>query len=294
MSTIFVQIASYQDHELEPTILDCIEKLSGDHEIHFGVALCYCEDTISVPDVPNLKIIKSQAPNNLGVGIARFLANSLYDNEDYYLQVDSHTRFIENWDREIVNCYEYYKENGLNPVITTYPARYWYEDNILKLDENMSVTYIDFKHDDNELFKSKKFLHQTAKPNQLDNLFTKSVSGGSIFSSGKISSIEPNKVMFNWGEEMIYAIRLFTHGYDLVLPQKQYLYHLYYDHENVEGNKRNLSGKDFPELSQEIYDNSFNEVKRIIEGNVVGDQELGTERTLEDYAYYAQIEFKSI
>lgn len=291
VKSIFVQIASYQDHELEPTIIDCLEKSSGKYEIYFGVCLVFNAGNIKIPNVPNLKIIMNKAPNSLGVGKARYLANTLYEGQDYYQQIDSHTRFVNNWDEEIVNCYELYKENNLNPVVTTYPARYWYEDNDLKLDTNLSVTYIDYKHDDEALFKSKKFLHQIAKANEPNNIFTKSISGGSVFSSGEVHKIIPNKKMFNWGEEMLYAIRLFTHGYDLVLPQKQHLFHLYYDAAKPEGNKRTLSGHDFPQLTQQIFEESYEEVRRIITGNIIGPQELGSVRTLKQYEIYADISF---
>lgn len=291
MKSIFIQIASYQDQELAPTILDCLEKSSKNFDIHFGVCLVYNEGNVDIPNVPNLNFIMRKAPDALGVGKARYLANSLYDGQDYYLQIDSHTRFIQNWDEEIVKCYESYKSRWLNPVITTYPARYWYEGNKLNLDTNLTVTYIDFKDDDPTLFKEKKFLHQIAKPNPLNNVFTKSISGGSVFSDGSIHTIKPNKKMFNWGEEMLYAMRLYTHGYDIMLPKNQYLFHLYYDHNNITGNRRNLSGKDFPELTQQILNQSLDEVSRIVTGNVIGPQELGSKRTLRQYEEYAKISF---
>jgi hypothetical protein len=253
----------------------------------------YKDASVKIPDIPNLKIIVSKAPDNLGVGKARYLANTLYAGETYYLQVDSHTRFIKNWDEEIVSCYNLYKQNNLNPVITTYPARYWYENGQVQLDPNMGVTYIDFKHDNPTLFKTTKFLHQIAKANPENNIFTRSISGGSMFSSGSIHSIEPNTKVFNWGEEMLHAVRLFTHGYDLVLPQKQYLYHLYYDHSVPENNRRNLAGNDFPEIAQAIFDQSFAEVYRVVSGNVIGPQELGTKRTLQEYEIMAGVNFKT-
>jgi hypothetical protein len=97
--------------------------------------------------------------------------------------------------------------------------------------------------------------------------------------------------MFNWGEEMLYAIRLFTHGYDLMIPEKQYLYHLYYDNNNPKYNFRSLSGIDFPEETNRILDESNKEIYRILSNSVVGDQELGTVKTLKDFEIYAGIRF---
>jgi len=288
MYSIFIQISAYQDHELHKTILDCIKKSSGNNELSFGISLVFKEDNIIIPCVPNLKIKTSMAPKDLGVGVGRYLANQFYDGEDFYLQVDAHTRFVENWDEIAIDSYNLYKQEGYNPVLTTYPAPYWYEDGQEVFAVNPGVNAIDFKVEDVESFKKTKFFHQYSKDPE-GSIFTKSISGGSVFSSGDISLIAPNKKMFNWGEEMLYAVRLFTHGYDLMIPQKQYLYHLYYDHEKKESNFRNLSGFDFPDETNKIMEESNKEIYRIITNNIIGDEGLGNRRTLDEYWFYIGI-----
>jgi hypothetical protein len=288
MASIFVQISAYQDHELSKTISDCIKKSSGNNELYFGVNLVFKEDNIFIPCVPNLKIKTSRAPENLGVGLGRYLANQFYDGEDFYLQVDAHTRFAEKWDEIAIDSYNLYKEEGCNPVLTAYPSPYWYEDGEEVLDPYPNVNAIDFKTEDIDLFKKTKFFHQYSKFAE-GSIFTKSISGGSVFSSGDISLIAPNKKMFNWGEEMLYAARLFTHGYDLMIPQKQYLYHLYYDHVKKENNFRNISGSDFPDETNRVTEESNKEIYRIITNNIVSDEGLGSKRTLDDYWFYIGI-----
>lgn len=289
MQSIFVQISAYEDYELPKTILDCINKSSGQYQINFGISLVYNKYNIDIPNIPNIKILKSQAPQNLGVGEGRFIANSFYNGEDFYLQIDSHTRFVENWDLLVIKSYIKYVRAGCKPVLTVYPARYWYEDGVEKLDPNLALTGIDFKTEEKELFNSTKFYHQKAIPFD-GGIFTKSISGGSVFSDGSIADIKPNKKMFNWGEEMLYAIRLFTHGYDLMIPEKQYLYHLYYDHSN-NFNFRSLSGVDFPKETESILHESNKEIYRILSNNIIGDQELGNVRTLKDFEIYSGIRF---
>ena len=95
--------------------------------------------------------------------------------------------------------------------------------------------------------------------------------------------------MFNWGEEMLYAIRLFTHGYDLMIPQKQYLYHLYYSHDKPENNFRSISGSDFPDETNNIIKESDQEIYRIITNNIISDEGLGNKRTLDEYWFYIGI-----
>ena len=283
--SIFIQISAYEDNELYKTITDCIEKSSGNNELHFGINVVFKDYDMLIPSVPNLKIERSKAPLNLGVGIGRYIANQFYDGQDFYLQVDAHTRFVQNWDESIIDSYSLYRDQGCNPVLTTYPTPYWYENEKEVFQDNPGVNGIDFKVEDIDLFKRTKFFHQYSKPTE-GSIFTKSISGGSVFSSGSIASILPNKKMFNWGEEMLYAIRLFTHGYDLMIPQKQYLYHLYYSHEKPENNFRSISGNDFPSEVVKIEEESNKEIYRIITNNIVSDEGLGDKRTLDDYWYY--------
>ena len=295
MKSIFIQIAAYHDYELPRTINDCIKKSSGEYRLNFGINLVYYNDEIAIPNLSNIKFEKTKAPINLGVGLGRYIANSFYKDEDYYLQIDAHTRFVENWDKLIIDCFEKHQLDGYKPIITAYPANYEYIDHELKLDENLSICDIDFKRDENakKQFKNKFFIDQHGIANKEDNIFSKSISGGSAFSSGDIALIKPNKKMFNWGEEMLSAARYFTHGYDILLPEKQYLYHLYYDNSDPIKNMRRLAGQDFPDEVGKIIKSSDNEIYRIFSNKVIGDQELGSKRTLRGYGKYTGLDFYS-
>jgi hypothetical protein len=288
MSSIFVQISAYHDHELYKTIIDCMAKSSGKNKINFGVHVCHLEnDDIEYVQMSNIQYIKSKAPEGLGVGQGRYLANKFYNNEDYYLQIDAHTRFAQDWDISLIEDIYKYSEAGCRPVLTAYPSGYHYDNGRIIYDLQPTVVFADFEKD--KKINKTDFLHQTSMENEKDNIFTRALSAGHVFSDGSIAKILPNKKMFNWGEEFLYAVRLFTHGYDLMLPSKQNLYHLYYG--DREENQRRLSGKDFPSKTDEIYKESNEEIARILKDNIIGDQELGSERTLEDFWYYADIHF---
>jgi hypothetical protein len=295
MPSIFVQISSFQDYELPLTILDCIEKSSGNNQIKFGVFNCYFEnDKINIPDVPNIKFEEAIAPDKIGVGIGRFIANSFYDGEDYYLQIDSHTRFSDNWDENFIADYLYYKEAGLNPILTTYPSIYFYDKEEVKYLKNENIPYIGFTNtkEARSQFLKDKILPQAFMNNKIGNVFTKGVSGAHIFGPGSLHKIEPNKKILHWGEETLYSIRFYTHGYDLVIPRSDNLYHLYYDQENEELSKRKLPGKYFQKETDSLLIESMAELSRIVDNNIIGDQALGTERTLSDYEIYAKVNFK--
>ena len=296
MASIFVQIAAFQDYELPRTIKNCISKSSKENDIYFGVHLCEIS-TMPVPmsEYKNVRIKKSIAPDNLGVGIARYIANEFYNGEDYYLQIDSHMRFDQDWDKSLISFYNEYKKENLNPVITSYPGVYEYKNKELVLRENTETSYIDF-HKTEEYqskFKLNKILPQKASVNMHSNIFTKSVSGAWIFSSGEIAKIKPNKKMYNWGEETLTAIRLFTHGFDLLIPEKNIMYHLYYDHSEDNKNQRILPMTIYKNEVNKIIEESDSEILRIINNKIIGDQELGSNRSLQEYEYYAGVDFSS-
>lgn len=292
MSSIFVQIPAYHDYELPRTIRDAINKSSGNHTINFGVHLTYYKNNdIDMSGLSNVKIDYSLAPNNLGQGMSRYLANEFYDEEDYYLQIDSHTRFEQDWDEWFIDSYKFYKDLGLNPVLSCYPGAYEYVDNeLFILNEKSQVFYTDFIQELS--FPENDYIpHQRAVANPDNNIFTRSVSGGSIFSEGAIGLIKPNIHMYFHAEEILTALRLYTHGYDLLLPKRQNLYHLYYDASKKEKNQRRQTGEDFPKEVNNLDKKSKFELSQIIKNKIIGPDALGSVRTLEEYEQFAGIDF---
>ncbi len=294
MASIFIQISSYRDPELSPTILDALEKSSKKHNINFGVHISYLDESeINIPKIPNVQYTTSKAPENVGVGIGRYIAHQFYNNEDFYLQCDSHSRFVENWDEIAINSILNYQIQGIKkPLLTMYPANYWYidetftsiETDLFKPDYRTIISF----HQKPEEFKMRRIPSQTAVPSN-GNIFTKSISAGSLFTVGPFMA--PNKEMAFWGEEIIMAARAYTHGYDLVIPDKQYLYHLYYNHDNPEMNRRKIFWNDFPKEFESMNTKSQEIVYKTLVEETIGDGYLGTERTLAEYSMFAGLDF---
>lgn len=296
--SIFVQIAAYRDLELPSTILDAIEKSSGNHRINFGVHIVYVEDSeINIPDLPNVKHAKSKAPENIGLGEGRAIAHQFYNGEDYYLQCDSHSRFVEGWDDIAVNSVINYQGQGIDkPLLTMYPANYWYvSPNESHIEKDLIVkerlTNISF-HEKPEQFKSIRIPSQTATEVKDRNIFVKSVSGGSIFTVGGFLPF--NRDIAFYGEEIWLAARAYTNGFDMVVPEQQYMYHLYYNHEKpVEINKRKLLWNDYPDEFQELDKKSKELIYITLTEGTQGDTLLGKERTLKEYGIFAGLDFTS-
>jgi glycosyltransferase involved in cell wall biosynthesis len=96
---IFISIASYRDPELQWTIKSAIDNATNPENLFFGVVYQGLES--EMPDlsyVKNLSVIKIHPKEARGAGYARSRAMELYSDENYFLQIDSHTRFAQGWD----------------------------------------------------------------------------------------------------------------------------------------------------------------------------------------------------
>jgi hypothetical protein len=297
MASIFVQIAAYRDLEVTPTILDAIKQSSGNHTINFGVHTVYVDESeINVPDLPNVKHAESKAPENIGLGIGRALAHQFYDGEDYYLQCDSHSRFVEGWDEIAIHSVLNYQIQGIHkPLLTMYPANYWYPSATAKYVEKDflqkgHLSNISF-HENPDQFRATRIPLQTAMgPLKDENRFVKSVSGGSIFTVGGFLPFNTDIAFY--GEEIWLAARAYTHGYDMVVPDEQYMYHLYYNHDKpAEINKRKLLWSDYTDEFNALDKISKDLIFKTLTEGTTGEMLLGTDRTIADYGLFAGLDF---
>jgi hypothetical protein len=292
MTSIFIQIASYHDFELPRTIRDAIDKSSGETQINFGIHHCYVnKDEIDIPNLNNVKCFKSQAPENIGLGLSRLLAHNFYNGEDYYYQVDAHSRFVKDWDKKLIRDVRNYQAFGIEkPIVTAYPMVYSYSNKKIKLYPGGGITEISF-HENIEQFKATRIPSQTAVTNRENNIFTKSVSGGNIFTVGGF--IKPNPDIAFYGEEIFIAARAFTNGFDLMTPSEETLYHLYYSNDLDPSNHRRLIWRDYPDQFDIMDGKSKNIIYNTLSQGLVGDTLLGTERTIKEYSDFTGLDFET-
>jgi len=291
--SIFVQISSYHDDELEKTVRNALLKSSGNNHIVFGIHSIFYEDNSwlnTLKQLPNIRLIESKAPENIGVGLGRSIAHKLYAGEDYYFQIDAHSRFDQNWDTFLINETNTHKANGFNkPIITQYPKPFWYYGNEEKTREQKEeVTQFYWK--DKQRFKDNRIPMQGTIENPKGNIHSISVSAGSLFAEGEF--LKPNKLLSFDGEEVLTAARAYTHGYDLFVPSKMFMYHLYYGSEGYY--RRRLIHSDWPDQVKNLEQISNEEIKLVLTGNgLVGEERLGTERTLQDYGKFCGLDFNT-
>ena len=229
MSTIFVQIASYRDQQLIPTIRDLLQNAAHPENITFGI--CWQHDeTESLDEFKNdtrFRIMDVPHQESKGCCWARNLTQTLYAGETYTMQIDSHMRFIPNWDQECVHMMEHLRLRGYTkPILTGYPPSFFPEhDPEKRMKFPIRV-------------KFEKFYEQGAvnlTPELLEGwerltapITAKYFSAGFCFADGSfVQDVPYDPNLFFRGEEITMTIRAYTHGYDFFHPHKIILWHEY-------------------------------------------------------------------
>ena len=277
---IFIQIASYRDAELNATIESAISKAKYPNNLSFGIVE-QCSPNDPLPKLPlKCEYVRTIKDSISGVGWARNKANSLYNGEEYYLQIDSHTRFVNDWDEILINQLE--SQKCPKPVLTGYPSMYWYENDkeiygLLAPNRMIATGW----HPNNLLILEPRGL---IDPNKPWNAFA--LAGGFIFAHGAFAFEVPydSDICF-LGEETVLAVHAFTRGYNLIHPTNIPLYH-HYTRANAP-----KAWTDSPEQWNKRVDISNRKVNMVLSGNV--SNYFGNARTLEQYEQYAGINFKT-
>ncbi|MTD38246.1 glycosyltransferase [Erwinia sp. CPCC 100877] len=248
--TIFISIASYRDPELVPTLKDMLRHAACPERLH--IAICQQDDV--TPDIltqagfipqgirqpgdhkvhafsyqrARIDVISVHYYASQGACWARSLAETLYENERYFLQIDSHCRFIPDWDREMIAMLHQLRQESTRPVISSYPPSYTPGED----EEASKKTYVSrliFREFDSRgipMFTSTPF----TSPVPVRGSY---LAGGFIFTSGEFVKEIPNDPqIFFAGEEIAMAVRAFTHGYNIYHPHKPLLWHYYQRKEN--------------------------------------------------------------
>ena len=105
--TIFVSIASYRDSVCNNTVKSMLEAADNKNRVFVGICQQNKDEDedclLSFEESPNLKIIRIKHTEAKGPTYARYLCSTLWDGEEYYFQIDSHTKFVKSWDTKLIN-----------------------------------------------------------------------------------------------------------------------------------------------------------------------------------------------
>jgi hypothetical protein len=237
------------DTELIKTIKSAKDNASNPEDIHIGIAFIGNKEFYQniLDESSHYTNIVSQyydMEENLGVGRGRSLATAMYSGQDYFLQIDAHTFFLQDWDTYLIErltlaCEETGNEKT---ILSGFPGRYGYVD-----DEGHDVFWVDdragypiylkgyhYLTKENSdglrygIFKSYKNLipqwNPVNNPSVLNTLYSDNnfiplikISAAFMFGNkffGSYTGLDPASEF--WEEEIIQSINLIGEGFSLV------------------------------------------------------------------------------
>lgn len=274
MKTIHIQIASYRDDELIKTIKSCLSQAAQPERLNFAIYHQYDDETRNqLSEYVNDKrfTVKSLSWREArGVGVARRFCNDAYLGQDFYLQIDSHMRFTEDWDELLINEWE--RCGDSLAILSSYPPAYVYEpsgtEKLFRAKPNRLVVDDIFMSDIPTFYG--KGLPEDHRQNPQRALFA---SGGFQFGPGDVCKKSPYESEISFmGEEIVHSLRLFVAGFHIFTPIEQPIHHLYTRSENQK-NPHHL-WKDFgaDDELRSVYDEmtkkSYAKVRQYLHGDV--------------------------
>ena len=296
METIFISIASYRDVELLPTLRDCIANAKNPKKLKFGICWQHDENESmeEFKDDPRFKIIDVPYSFSKGACWARNLVQELYNDETYYLQLDSHHRFTKDWDVTLIKMLKSLQNNNhKKPILTSYlPGFDPKNDPDGRINECWSLEF------DRYLPEGPIFIKPHTIPNWnefKEPIPAKFLSGHFIFTLGQwATEVKYDPQYYFHGEEPSLSIRSFTHGYDLFHPHKVVMWHEYTRSNKTKQWDDDSAWNDKNKVSYSRY-RALHGMGDVIEGTTDNLEKygFGTERTLEEYEKYAGVKFET-
>ena len=295
MSTIFIQIASFRDPQLNPTLEDMINKSKYPQNLRIGICNQYnVEDEFNLDNYRNddrFKIIDVKDTQTYGVCWARNQVQQLYDNEEYTLQIDSHMRFEQDWDETLINMIKDLQSKGYpKPLLTGYVSSFDPDNDPQgRVTEPWRMTFDRFIPEGAVFFLPEVIPGWKELTEPIKARF---YSAHFCFTLGQFSKeVQHDPNYYFHGEEISVGVRAYTHGYDLFHPHRVIIWHEYTRKGRTKQWDVDLTWYKKNESSHLRNRKLFGMDGEIFNPNDFGIYGFGTERTLEDFEKYAGIKF---
>lgn len=294
---IFIQMASYRDPELLPTLRDCIANAKYPKNLKFCIAWQHSpedawdtlkefenDDRFIILDIPHME--------TRGTCWARNLIQQQWDDEQYTLQLDSHHRFVKDWDEILIGMIEDLQKVGYpKPLLTAYVTNYDPQnDPVGRGKDPWWMTFDRFTPEGAMFFIPAVVPDWENRTLPYPSRFYSAHFGFTLGQFCKEVPHDPN-LLFH-GEEISIAARAYTWGYDLFAPHKVVVYHEY-----TRSHRFRKSWDDIPQWSK-WDEESLARNRRLLNvdnervgGEDFGQFGFGTVRTLEQYEEYAGVKF---
>jgi hypothetical protein len=175
--------------------------------------------------IDNIRITTLDHKDAKGPTYARYYCADLWRGEQYFLQIDSHTTFVKNWDLDLICMINQIKSDpneSSRPVLSAYPPtkEQMDLDGFPEMDSSslgangIPTLYCGWS-------KASDRPKRSNKP--------WAAAGFMFLESSFLHSVpfDPNLSHLFGGEEILFSARLWTNGWDFYTPNKKVAYHHY-------------------------------------------------------------------
>lgn len=292
MNKIFVSIACFMDKDILNTIKDCLEKAEHPENIVFGICLQYDpnDDFLKIYDNnPQFRIHKMHWNQAKGPAYARAIIYDMFKDEDYFFQMDCHSRCFDKWDTKIINSFKECKKISNKCIISYYPINIINMNNsknLLNIVNISTVRCIDIKQG---IKTHGRFVNISECPKKSWGISAAML----FFDKETYNEIKFDKDIYfgeQFEEQVVLAARYWTYGYDIFTPTKHIISTEYLT------NKDRINVK--PKIDRNKKIESYNRLCHIMKLNYNEKYlnkynfYLGNERSIEDYYKMLNIDNK--
>ncbi|EPX64297.1 hypothetical protein D187_005431 [Cystobacter fuscus DSM 2262] len=297
---IFVSIAAYCDPVLPFTLHRAVTTAARPERLHLAVVEQTGPDVARVPSPggsTRFSCVRIDLRDARGPCWARALAMSLYDGEDWFLQLDSHMDFDPGWDERLVAQARALGAPQRGVALSSYPNAFVFEGGEPVRKPTTQGVLAQVVRPGSVFNPEHPVLIFEAQPVET----TQPVPGfnlgaGCVFAPGRIVEEVPYDPWFYFhGEEQAFALRLYTHGWDLFHMPGLPIHHLYNDGKS--GAPPRAMHWDASHESQRevswwtLEQHSRKRLAALVSGAPLGVYGLGKVRSVADYAAFSGIDY---
>lgn len=285
---ICVSIASYRDPDLKNTVSSALSHAHDPDNIEFCVVSQDFDN--SHPDLSfakNLNYHKYHWSKSRGVCWARNIALASCD-ADYIFQVDSHSRFPQNWDHNILKSYNSVtKKWGDEVFVTQYPFAFKFmygEEIYIDLDYKLKTGPVWDKEKNNiSIGLSWTPVQDAAGGDEVYH-----IAGGCTFAEARIfKEVLPDPEIYFSGEETSIAMRAYSRGIKMITTGTNFIYSNF-DRDNYE---RGFHWSDHKFRSNNYEQNSRLRLAEIYSGRLRGYWGIDSLELHKEYLQRTNMEF---
>ncbi|GAQ88896.1 N-acetylglucosaminyltransferase family protein [Klebsormidium nitens] len=232
---IFVSLVCYRDSECRWTVKDLFRKADLPGRVWVGIV--WQIDERDDCEFAHLRGLDEDARKRVrevrvdwreatGPCWARHRAQQLWDGEEFFLQIDSHMRFAPQWDTKLLAALAAAETRSPKAVLSSYPPPYEGLGAAASIPEDSRPTFLcakEFGPDGLLRMTGRRAESRGGEP--VRSAFW--AAGFSFSRSAVIQEVpySPHLPELFFGEEMIMAVRLFTHGWDVYAPPEALVFH---------------------------------------------------------------------